>query len=195
MAWVAFDRAVKAVERFGLDGPVDKWRALREEVHRDVCEHGYDPDRRTFTQYYGSKELDASLLLIPLVGFLPADDERMVGTVKAIEEELLVDGFLARYSQSDVDGLPHGEGAFLACTFWLADNYALSERHEEARATFERAIGVANDVGLLSEEYDPSARRLVGNFPQALTHLSLVNSAINLSPQRGASHHRAEREP
>jgi GH15 family glucan-1,4-alpha-glucosidase len=194
MAWVAFDRAVKAVERHGLEGPVDRWRALRDEVHREVCEHGYDADRKTFTQYYGSRELDASVLMMPLVGFLPADDERVAGTVAAIERDLMMDGFVHRYTAGDVDGLPAEQGVFLACTFWLADTYALAGRRDDANRTFERMLGLANDVGLLSEEYDPDAKRLLGNFPQALTHLSLVNTAFNLrSPERG--HHRAEHEP
>ena len=157
LAWVAFDRAITMIERFGVDGPVDRWRALRAQIHADVCAQGYDPKRETFTQSYGSRELDAATLLIPLVGFLPPDDPRVKGTVRAIERELLVDGFVRRYSQPDAldtDGLPPGEGAFYACGFWLADNYVLQNRRQDARALFERLIGTANDVGLLSEEYD-----------------------------------------
>jgi GH15 family glucan-1,4-alpha-glucosidase len=194
MAWVAADRAVQAVERFGADGPVDRWRQLREEIHEDVCAEAWDEDRRTFTQFYGSTELDASVLMIPLVGFLPATDQRMVGTVAAIERELLEDGLVHRYTQvgSGVDGLPAGEGAFLACTFWLADNYALVGRRADAVATFERLLDLRNDLGLLAEEYDSSARRQVGNFPQAFSHVPLVNTARNLSERRGPARQRAD---
>jgi GH15 family glucan-1,4-alpha-glucosidase len=185
MAWVAFDRAIKAVEGWGLEGPVDRWRRLRATIHEDVCRNGFDPRRGAFTQYYGSRQLDASLLMMSLVGFLPPDDPRVVGTVGAIERELLRQGFVQRYSMDDettsVDGLPPGEGAFLACSFWLADNLALQGRHEEARALFERLLALRNDLGLLSEEYDPGAKRLVGNFPQALSHIGLVNTARNLT--------------
>ncbi|WP_127130205.1 glycoside hydrolase family 15 protein [Georgenia sp. SYP-B2076] len=192
MAWVAADRAVRSVERFGLDGPLEDWRQLRDDIRADVLLHGYDERRRTFTQYYGSRELDAALLMIPVVGFLPADDERMIGTVAAIERELLVDGFVQRYTQPPAgpDGLPPGEGAFLACTFWLADNYSLMGRHDEAARLFERLLGLRNDVGLLAEEYDPRARRLVGNFPQAFSHVPLINTARNLSHGGGPSHPR-----
>ncbi len=194
MAWVAFDRAVKAVERFGLTGPSDRWKRLREEIRQEVCSKGFDADRNTFTQYYGSKELDASLLMMPLVGFLPPTDPRVAGTVAAVERELLTDGFVQRYTQhaDDVDGLPPGEGAFLACTFWLADNYDLLGRHDEARQLLERLLGLCNDVGLLSEEYDVHAKRLVGNFPQAFSHVSLVNTARNLSGAGGPAQHRRE---
>jgi GH15 family glucan-1,4-alpha-glucosidase len=184
MAWVAADRAVKAIERFGLPGPAARWRALREDIRRDILTRGYDADRGTFTQYYRSRELDAALLMVPLVGFLPADDSRVRGTVSAIERELLQDDFVQRYTQApgdSVDGLPAGEGAFLACTFWLADNYALQGRHDEAREVFERLLALRNDVGLLSEEYDPKARRLVGNFPQAFSHVPLIDTARTLS--------------
>jgi GH15 family glucan-1,4-alpha-glucosidase len=194
MAWVALDRAVKAVERFGLEGPVERWRRLRAEIHAEVCDKGYDTSRRTFTQYYGGRELDASLLRIPLVGFLPASDERVAGTVAAIERELMRDGFVMRYSHEGterVDGLPGGEGAFLACSFWLADCLYLLGRVDAARALFVRLLGLCNDVGLLSEEYEPSSGRLVGNFPQALSHLSLVNTAHNLSTGVGAARHRS----
>jgi GH15 family glucan-1,4-alpha-glucosidase len=194
MAWVAADRAVKAVERFGLDGPVRRWRQLREEIKAEVCERAWDPLRQTFTQSYGSTEVDAALLMMPLVGFLPAFDDRVRGTVAAIERELCEDGFVHRYRQPDdtVDGLPPGEGAFLACTFWLADNYALAGRHGEARATFERLLGLRNDVGLLAEEYDVAARRQVGNFPQAFSHLPLVNTARNLTDAGGPGQRRSE---
>ena len=190
MAWVAADRAVKAVEEFGLDGPVDRWRDLRDKIRADIMKKGYDAKRKTFTQFYGSDELDAALLMVPLVGFLPADDERVVGTVAAIEQELLRDGFVQRYTQhpgTDVDGLPPGEGAFLACTFWLADNYALMGRHDEAHEVFERLLALRNDVGLLSEEYDTQAQRLVGNFPQAFSHVPLIDTARTLTSAHAKS--------
>ena len=191
MAWVALDRAVKAVERFGLRGPVDRWRALRAEIHAEVCRQGYDEERRTFTQVYGSPELDASLLMIPLVGFLPPTDPRVAGTVEAVERELVHDGLVMRYStRTDVDGLPAGEAAFLVCTLWLADNLALLGRDAEARRLFERVLDVRNDLGLLAEEYDPAARRQLGNFPQALSHVGLVNTAYNLGAARGPAEHR-----
>jgi GH15 family glucan-1,4-alpha-glucosidase len=193
MAWVAVDRAVKAVERFGLEGPVDRWRRLRRMIHDDVCRNGYDPSIGGFVQYYGSKLLDASLLMIPLVGFLPATDLRMLGTVRAIQRHLVSDGFVARYQTlPEVDGLPPGEGAFLPCTFWLADNLALQGRHAEARELFERLLAIRNDVGLLSEEYDPVSRRLLGNFPQAFTHVGLINTARNLTRRGGPAEHRQE---
>jgi GH15 family glucan-1,4-alpha-glucosidase len=187
MAWVAVDRAIKGVERFGLAGPVDRWRALRAEIHEEVCRRGHDPARNTFVQYYGGKALDASLLMMPLVGFLRRTDPRVRGTVEAIERELVVgDGFVLRYpNDPDVDGLPPGEGAFLPCSFWLADNLALLGRQAEARRLFERLLALRNDVGLLSEEYDPDGGRMLGNFPQAFTHVSLVNTACNLSPAPG----------
>ena len=182
MSWVAFDRAVKAVERFGLDGPVDRWRARRDEVHADVCAQGLDRSRGCFTQAYGSPALDASLLMLPLVGFLPPDDPRMLATVRAIERDLMHDGFVMRYRTHDVeDGLPPGEGTFLACSFWLADNYVMTGRHDEAERLFERLLAVRNDVGLLSEEYDPVAGRHLGNMPQAFSHVGLINTAFNLS--------------
>jgi GH15 family glucan-1,4-alpha-glucosidase len=183
MAWVALDRAVKAMEKFGVEGPDERWRELRDQVYEEICRRGFDPELGTFVQYYGSKELDASLLLIPLVGFLPATDLRMKGTIEAIEKHLLRDGFVCRYSTHEaIDGLPPGEGAFLACTFWLADCQFLMGRKEEARRTFERLLRLGNDVGLLSEEYDVKAGRLIGNFPQAFSHVGLVNTALNLSP-------------
>jgi GH15 family glucan-1,4-alpha-glucosidase len=182
MAWVAFDRAVQAVERHGHDGPVDRWRTLRDAVHREVCECGYDAERNTFTQSYGSRTLDAATLMIPLVGFLPPDDPRVAGTVDAIQRELMADGYVLRYDSAEADdGLPPGEGAFLPCSFWLADCLTLLGRWDEARALFDRLAGLANDVGLLAEEYDPRLGRQVGNFPQAFTHVGLVNTALNLA--------------
>jgi len=201
MAWVAVDRAVKDLECFGDTGhpsadksreQLARWKRLRGDIHQQVCDLGYDAHRGTFTQYYGSKELDASLLMIPLVGFLPVSDDRMCGTVKAIEQELVRDGFVQRY-QTDmgaVDGLPPGEGTFLACTFWLADNYALMGRYAEARRLFQQLLSVCNDVGLLSEQYDPHTKRLLGNFPQAFSHVSLINTARNLSTDAGPAVHR-----
>jgi len=184
MAWVAFDRAVRTVEQQGLDGPEDRWRELRDEIHREVCKRGFDKELGSFTQSYGSKELDAALLLLPLVGFLPATDARVGGTIEAIERELLQDGLVLRYrtQESGVDGLPPGEGVFLPCSFWLANCYELLGRHDEALALFERLVGLSNDLGLLSEEYDPEAKRLLGNFPQAFTHLTLVGTAFNVAP-------------
>lgn len=194
MAWVAFDRAVKMVEKFAVEGPVDRWRNLRDAVHREVCAKGFDHDKNSFMQYYGSKEPDASLLMIPLVGFLPADDPRMAGTVACIERELLHEGFVRRYNpQTSVDGLPPGEGAFLPCTLWLADNYVLQGRQHEAEHLFQRLLGLCNDVGLISEEYDPKLCRLVGNFPQAFTHVGLINTAMNLTRQANApAEHRSD---
>ncbi len=186
MAWVAVDRMIKDAVRYHLHGPVDAWRKLREDIRERVLREGYDPVRNTFVQCFGGHELDASLLLIPSVGFLPASDPRVVGTVAAIEQDLLVDGFVLRYrTQSNVDGLPPGEGAFLACTFWLVDAYAMQGRTAEARALFERLLGLCNDVGLLAEEYDAGAKRLVGNFPQAFSHVALVAAATTL--QRGVA--------
>jgi GH15 family glucan-1,4-alpha-glucosidase len=188
MAWVAFDRAVRMVDRHGQDGPVDRWRELRAAVHREVCERGYDAGRNTFTQSYGSRGLDAATLLIPVVGFLPPHDERVIGTVEAVQRELCRDGFVLRYDTSEADdGLPPGEGAFLPCSFWLADALTLIGRHKEASEMFDRLTGLANDAGLLSEEYDHRAKRLVGNFPQAFTHVGLVNTAINLDRAKAAT--------
>jgi len=195
MAWVAVDRAVKTVERYHTSGPLERWRALRKQIHDEVCREAFDRDLNAFVQFYGSKQLDASLLMMPLVGFLPASDERVRGTVRAIEKELVRDGFVLRYSpdaSEAVDGLPRGEGVFLACTFWLADNYALDGRLDEARAVFERVLAIRNDVGLLSEEYDPVGRRLLGNFPQAFSHVGLVNTAHNLSQKAKPAEHRRE---
>ena len=191
MAWVALDRAVKAIERFKLDGPVDSWRHVRDNIHGEICARGFDADMNSFVQYYGAKQMDASLLLIPLIGFLPATDPRVLGTVRAIEKHLVKDGFVARYNTDPaIDGLPPGEGAFLACSFWLADNLALQDRHDEARALFRRLLDIRNDVGLLSEGYDPAAGRLVGNFPQAFSHVGLVNTARNLTRSGGPAEHR-----
>ncbi len=185
MAWVALDRALRSAEQFGLEGPLDRWRALRARMHAGICASGFDPGRNSFVQSYGGSEPDASLLLIPLVGFLPADDPRVRGTLAAIERDLLVDGFVRRYDTADgMDGLPPGEGAFLACSFWLADNYVLQGRRDEARALFDRLLALRNDVGLLAEEFDPVAGRLVGNFPQAFSHLALVNTAQTLAADR-----------
>jgi len=191
MAWVAFDRGVQAVERYGRSGPVERWREVRAQIHREVCERGFEVELNSFTQSYGSKRLDASLLMIPLIGFLPADDPRMVGTVAAIERELTRDGLVYRYAGDDegrdVDGLPPGEGAFLPCTFWLVDNFALQGRLDEAEELFGRLLDLRSDLGLLAEEWDPAARRQLGNFPQAFTHVALVNTAFYLDRQEHAS--------
>jgi GH15 family glucan-1,4-alpha-glucosidase len=197
MAWVAFDRGIRTAERFQPgDGPVERWRELRGRIHREVCEHGFDAERGTFTQSYGSRGLDAATLMIPLVGFLPPDDARVAGTVDAIQRELVHDGFVMRYDSAEADdGLPPGEGAFLPCSFWLADCLAMIGRRDEAAELFERLAGLANDVGLLAEEYDPRRGRLVGNFPQAFTHVGLVNTAMHLDRTRPSpAEARAERE-
>jgi GH15 family glucan-1,4-alpha-glucosidase len=187
MAWVAFDRMVKQVESFGRAGPVQRWRALRDEIHRDVCANGFDASRNSFMQYYGASTLDAATLLIPMVGFLPPEDPRVRGTLAAIEQNLRRDGFVYRYAtRPDVDGLPRGEGAFLPCTFWFADNLVLQGRRAEARELFEQLLGLTNDVGLLAEEYDPVARRQLGNFPQAFSHVALINTAFNLTRAGGS---------
>jgi GH15 family glucan-1,4-alpha-glucosidase len=181
MAWVAFDRAVRMHEEFGNDGPVERWRAVRDEIKAQVLDLGWSERKQAFTQSYGSDELDASILMMPLVGFLPADDPRMVSTVEAIQRELMVDGLLLRYrAEQGVDGLPPGEGVFLACSFWLVEVLALQDRRDEAEALFDRLLGLRNDLGLLAEEYDPIAKRQLGNFPQAFTHLALVDAAIAL---------------
>jgi GH15 family glucan-1,4-alpha-glucosidase len=190
MAWYAVNSAVSDMEQFNLEGPLKRWKALRDEIHVEVTTKGYDSKRDTFTQYYGSTELDASVLMIPLVGFLPPTDDRVRSTAEAIERELMVDGFVMRYdsdNSSHVDGLTGREGAFLPCSFWLADNLALIGRTDDAQALFDRLLALRNDVGLLSEEYDPVAKRLVGNFPQAFSHISLVNTAVNLSPHSAAA--------
>jgi GH15 family glucan-1,4-alpha-glucosidase len=195
MAWVAFDRTIKSAENFGLEGPLDDWRKLRDEICDDVCRHGYNKKLGTFAQAYGSDQLDASLLLLPNVGFLPVTDPRIAGTIKAIEQRLLHDGLVMRYCTEDVeDALPPGEGAFLACSFWLVDAYILQERLDEAENLFRRLVGLCNEVGLLSEEYDPSSKRLIGNFPQAFSHVALVNSAYNLTRVRKPVHQRAQED-
>jgi len=187
MAWVAFDRAVQFIEQAGTDGPVDRFRAVRDEIHADVCAKAWNPSKQAFTQAYGSDQLDAAVLMIPSVGFLPGTDPRVQSTVAAVQRELTNDGFVARYTTETVsDGLPPGEGAFLPCSFWLADNLALMGRYDEAAALFERLLGLANDVGLLAEEYDPVSRRQLGNFPQAFTHLALVGTALNLTGAHNA---------
>jgi GH15 family glucan-1,4-alpha-glucosidase len=178
MAWVVFDRAVRIAELYEMEAPLDRWKQIRDEIHAEVCEQGYDPERRTFTQYYGSRELDASVLNIPLVGFLPGDDERVTGTIDAISDELGRDGFVSRYSTAETDdGLPGDEGQFLACSFWLVNALARNGRVEEAKRLFERLLGLSNDLGLLAEEYDVARRRQVGNFPQAFSHLTLILAA------------------
>ena len=194
MAWVAFDRAVRSIEEFGLEGPLERWRDVRDAIHDEVCARGYDPKENTFVQSFGDVTMDASLLLIPIVGFLPPDDPRVQGTVAAVERKLLRDGFVMRYDTGTaVDGLPPGEGAFLACSFWLVDNYVLLDRYDEARALFERLLALRNDVGLLAEEYDPHSDRQLGNFPQAFSHLALINAAHSLSTWEGAARLRSQK--
>jgi GH15 family glucan-1,4-alpha-glucosidase len=179
MAWLAFDRTIKDVEKYGLEAPVERWRAVRDEIHRTVCERGFDATLGSFTQSFGGTELDASLLLIAHVGFLPVTDPRVAGTIAAVERELLADGFVMRYrTQAGADGLPPGEGVFIPCSFWLADAYQLQGRYAEAEALIDRLLGLRNDVGLLSEEYDTHSRRLVGNFPQAFSHMALIQSIL-----------------
>jgi len=182
MAWVAVDRVIKSAEMGRLEGDVERWRKLRDAIHEQVCRQGFNADMNSFVQYYGGKHLDAAILMMPLVGFLPANDARVIGTMKAIETHLVENGFVGRYTQDPaVDGLPHGEATFLPCSFWLADNYELQGRHADAVRMFERLLAIRNDVGLLSEEYDPAAKRLLGNFPQAFSHVGLVNTAFNLT--------------
>jgi GH15 family glucan-1,4-alpha-glucosidase len=182
MAWVAVDRAIKDFETFDFEGPLEHWRELRDKIHADVCKNGFNPSTGTFVQAYGSTALDASLLLIPLVGFLPAADPRVVATIRAIETKLVVDGLVLRYDLDRFDdGLAGHEGTFFLCSFWLVDCLVMLGRHHEARRLFDRLCGLANDLGLLAEEYDPIARRQLGNFPQAFSHIGLVNSAVNLS--------------
>ncbi|MBN0047265.1 glycoside hydrolase family 15 protein [Streptomyces actuosus] len=186
MAWVAVDRTIKLIESGDADGPLERWRELRDDIHRDVCERGYDKERNTFTQSYGSKELDASLLLIPQMGFLPPDDKRVIGTIEAIQRELSTpDGFILRYptegESAGVDGLPGDEGAFLACSFWMADDLAMIGRVDEARKLFEKLLSLRNDLGLLAEEWDPRRQRQVGNFPQAFSHVPLIDTALRLT--------------
>jgi GH15 family glucan-1,4-alpha-glucosidase len=197
MAWVAFDRAATLLQEQDPAGSAQRWRKIANEIHADVCEHGFDPELASFVQAYGSKRVDASLLLIPLVGFLPATDVRIRGTVRAIENKLLVDDeFVLRYdTENPSDGLPPGEGAFLACSFWLVDNYILQGRYAEARNLFDRLLGRCNDVGLLSEEIDPSAGRMLGNFPQAYSHVGVINCALNLSRQSDSADRARHQEP
>jgi GH15 family glucan-1,4-alpha-glucosidase len=193
MCWVAFDRAVKAIEKWGVEGPLEHWRAVRAAIHADICEKGFAPSINSFVQHYGSKEPDASLLVLPILGFLPLDDPRIIGTVDAIQRMLMKDGLVLRYvPEPTVDGLPAAEGAFLACSFWLADALVLLGRVDEARALFERLVALSNDLGLLSEEYDPVGKRMLGNFPQALSHVALVNTALNLTRADGPAHHRGK---
>jgi GH15 family glucan-1,4-alpha-glucosidase len=197
MAWVAFDRAAnpRVAQEFG--DSADPWRAIADEIHADVCQRGFDPDLGSFVQAYGSKRLDASLLLMPLVGFLPVDDPRVGGTIRAIEEKLLVDAaFVLRYeTDSSADGLPQGEGAFLACSFWLVENYRLQGRYAEARRLFDRLVSLSSEVGLLAEEYDPRSGRMLGNFPQAYSHVGLINCALSLSRFTGPVDERAAATP
>ena len=194
MAWVALDRAIRSAEQFRLDGPIARWTELRQRLHDEICARAFDRDVGSFVQAYGSREVDASLLLMPIVGFLPPTDERIRGTVRCIEQRLLVDGFVYRYDSALTDdGLPPGEGAFLACTFWLVDNYLLQGRHAEARALYQRLLDIRNDVGLLAEEYHPTLRRQVGNFPQAFSHVALVGTALNMQrSERRAAPRRSE---
>jgi len=195
MAWVAYDRAIKSVETFGLEGPIEEWRKLRDEIYAEVCEKGFNEKLGTFVQAYGSDQLDANLLLLPAVGFLPVTDPRIENTIATIERRLLRDGFVMRYSTEAVeDALPPGEGAFLACSFWLVDVFTLQGRLDEAERLFRRLLGLRNEVGLLSEEYDPIGKRLVGNFPQAFSHLALINSAYNLTRATKPMHERANDE-
>jgi GH15 family glucan-1,4-alpha-glucosidase len=182
MAWVAFDRGIKDAQAYGLTCPLERWCELRERIHAQICERGFDAQRNCFVQAYGSQQLDASLLQMPELGFLPPDDPRLLGTIRAIEERLLRDDFVLRYDTAETqDGLPPGEGAFIACSFWLANAYAMTGRQDEAERLFERLLALANDVGLLAEEYDPVAGRLVGNFPQGFSHLSVIVTAFNLA--------------
>jgi GH15 family glucan-1,4-alpha-glucosidase len=192
MAWVAFDRAVKAVQQLGMAGPADRWAALRDRIHDEICRNAFDPTLNSFVQAFGSKALDASLLLMPLVGFLPAEDPRITGTLRAIEQRLVHDNLVFRYDTGQTeDGLPPGEGAFIACSLWYADNLILAGRKAEARTMFERVLALRNDVGLLAEEYDPRARRQTGNFPQAFSHVALVNTALNLTRSEGPAEERS----
>jgi GH15 family glucan-1,4-alpha-glucosidase len=194
MAWVAFDRGVKMIEEFKLKGPLRRWRKVREQIHRQVCRNAYNHVVKAFTQHYGSRELDASSLLFPILGFLPIGDPRVTNTIAAVEKNLLRGGFLLRYdSKTTADGLPGGEGVFLLCTFWLVDVYEMQGRDDEARALFERLLSIRNDLGLLSEEYDPRTKRMLGNFPQAFSHIGLLNSAFNLTHERGPTHQRSKR--
>lgn len=193
MAWLAFDRTIRSSEKFGLDGPTDRWRAIRQQIHDEVCEKGFDRELGSFVQSYGSKIVDANLLLLPLIGFLPPTDPRIIGTIQKIERDLLRDGFVERYDTGRAkDGLPPGEGVFLACSFWLADNYILLGREEDARKIFEKLLSLRNDVGLLAEEFYPETNRLMGNFPQAFSHVALVNTALNLHRENSPADQRAK---
>jgi GH15 family glucan-1,4-alpha-glucosidase len=188
MAWVAFDRAVKSIDQCGFKGPRERWEQLRGQICEEIIAKGYDAERNSFVQYYGGSDLDASLLLIPQLGFLPAEDPRVIGTIEAIERELVVDGLVMRYpTHSGTDGLPAGEGAFLVCSFWLANSLALIGRREDAVALFERLLTLRNDLGLLAEEYDPQAKRFLGNFPQAFSHIGVINTAAHLACVEPAS--------
>ena len=196
MAWVAFDRSIKSAERFGFEGPLDRWRALRAQIHDEVCSKAFDTKLGSFTDYYGGTSLDASALLIPLVGFLPPEDARVRSTVEAIERRLMVDGLVMRHDwPHGADGLPPGEGAFLACSFWLADNLVLLGRREEAERLYERLLSLCNDVGLMAEEYDTEAKRFVGNFPQAFSHIAIINTAHNLTRREKPAEQRARQKP
>jgi GH15 family glucan-1,4-alpha-glucosidase len=191
MAWVAVDRSVRDAEALGFEAPIDRWKQLRAQIHAEVCELGFDPNQNCFVQAYGNAQLDASLLLIPQVGFLPISDPRVRGTIDAVHRRLTRDGLVFRYDTRETDdGLPSGEGVFLACTLWLADDLCLLGRHDEARVYFDRILNLSNDVGLLSEEYDPRSKRLVGNFPQAFSHVALANTALNLSRPEGPAKRR-----
>jgi GH15 family glucan-1,4-alpha-glucosidase len=193
MAWVAVDRAVKGVENFAQDGPLERWRTLRDTIHEQVCRQGFNPQVGAFTQFYGSRLLDASLLMMPLVGFLPSSDARVRGTVAAIERDLCRNGFVNRYeTDPDIDNLPPGEGAFLLCTFWLADNLELQGRRDDARAVFDQLLAIRNDVGLLSESYDVGTQRMLGNFPQAFSHVGLINTAFNLTQRKSPAEDRPQ---
>ena len=190
MVWVAFDRAVQAVETYGLDGPVEEWRAIRDEVREEILTKGFDADRNTFVQHYDTTEVDASLLYLGSVGFLPGDDPKVLGTIRAIEQDLIRDGLVLRYrTQSGVDGLEGDEHPFLACSFWLVGAYAGAGRVEDAEELMDRLLALTNDVGLLSEEYDPRRDRMVGNFPQAFSHLTLVRAAIAIADARHEQHY------
>ncbi len=193
MAWVAFDRAILIARKLGCDAPLEKWEKLRDTIHEEICRKAFNRKMNSFVQFYGSRQLDASLLLLPIVGFLPASDPRIRGTIEAIERDLMKDGFVMRYNTEKVkDGLPPGEGVFLACSFWMVSCLKAIDREDDARRLFERLIGLSNDLGLLSEEYDPARQRLVGNFPQAFSHIALINAAFDLESKEG-THHRADR--
>ena len=195
MAWVAFDRAIKTVEEFGLQGPVQNWRVLRQRIHDDVCANGWNEKVGAFTQSYGSEKLDASILLISLTGFLPADDPKIRRTVEAVERTLMKDGFVRRYLTEGDDGLAGSEGAFIACSFWFVDNLVLIGRRDDAREMFERLLAISTDLGFMSEEYDIGAKRLIGNFPQAFSHIAMINSAFNLDTEASPAKERSDQGP